>query len=120
MYDMLGNAMELMEDRFTVVLNDNSLGQRGALTVRGGSFLSVKEHINEATRTEKPFFDTKWNPLKAKDMGTRFVLGLPILTSIKNVKKLNENFNKTSQKESQILKNEEIIKKKFIPRILRN
>lgn len=101
LYDMLGNAMELMEDRFTVVLNDNTLGQRGALTVRGGSFLSVKEHISEATRTEKPFYNSKGDPLKAKDIGTRFVLGLPILTSIQNVRKLNDSFSKTVKKEDQ-------------------
>ena len=110
LYDMLGNAMELMDDRFTVQVGDESLGQRGGFTVRGGSFLTSKDQLNSATRSEKPLFDSKGNPTHSRDLGTRFVLGLPVIGSIKEVKELNQELSQSKLKTQDNLKSANLSK----------
>ncbi|MCI6450073.1 MAG: SUMF1/EgtB/PvdO family nonheme iron enzyme [Succinivibrio sp.] len=88
LFDMLGNAQEIVLEPFKAVRTGRLLGISGGMTVRGGSFMSVKSNLTNATRSEKNFYLNK-GELKAKDTGTRFVLGLPTVTSIDEAKKLN-------------------------------
>ena len=85
---MLGNAQEIVLEPFKAVRTGRLLGISGGMTVRGGSFMSVKSNLTNATRSEKNFYLNK-GELKAKDTGTRFVLVLPTVTSIDEAKKQN-------------------------------
>ena len=89
LYDMLGNAQEMTLEPFKAVRTGRLLGLSGGICVRGGSYLSNESALTSAARTEKPLY-VNGKALTSPDTGTRFVLGLPVATSVKEVKSLNE------------------------------
>lgn len=99
LYDMLGNAQEMTLEPFKAVRTGRLLGLSGGICVRGGSYLSKESALTSALRTEKPLY-VNGKPLSAPDTGTRFVLGLPVATSVKEVKNLNEEILSLSDDDS--------------------
>ncbi|NLK85332.1 MAG: SUMF1/EgtB/PvdO family nonheme iron enzyme [Aeromonadales bacterium] len=87
-FDMLGNAQEMTLEPFKAVRTGRLLGQAGALTVHGGSYLTNKDAITSSLRAERNLYVNN-SDLKAKDTGTRFVLGLAVVNSMKEAKELN-------------------------------
>ncbi len=98
LYDMLGNVSEMMFDRFYVAVEGRSHGQLGGITVRGGSYLTPKSKLVSSLRTERSFYDNNGQPLKSKDLGVRFLLSAPIITSISEAKKLNQEIKNQASK----------------------
>lgn len=88
-YDMLGNAQEMTLEPFKAVGAGRLLGQSGGVSVRGGSFLTPPGNLSSAYRTEKQFY-LNGKDVKSKDTSTRFVLGLSVANSIKEVEALNK------------------------------
>ena len=93
LYDMLGNAQEMVLDPFRATRTGRLHGQAGGMTVRGGGFLTPKDQLTTALRTEKPLFSAQ-GELKAKDLGFRLVLGTVVAGSSAEVKNLNEEIAK--------------------------
>ena len=71
-YDILGNASEMMFDSFRMNKLDRYHGQQGGMIVRGGSYLTPESSMTTAIRTEKPYYDAQ-SAYKSKDVGFRLV-----------------------------------------------
>ncbi|MGN1281830.1 MAG: SUMF1/EgtB/PvdO family nonheme iron enzyme [Succinivibrio sp.] len=99
-YDMLGNAQEMTLEPFKAVRTGRLLGMSGGICVRGGSYLSPKESLKSALRTEKPLYKGN-RELSANDTSTRFVLGLPVASNIDEIKKLNEQIRSLGNGEGE-------------------
>jgi len=82
LYDVYGNAEELMLEPFRLNALGRDGGQVGGIVTRGGSVLSTAPQIYSAQRTEYPPFEARTGaPLAAPTFGLRLVIAAPIATS---------------------------------------
>ncbi|SPJ31124.1 formylglycine-generating enzyme family protein [Falsiruegeria mediterranea] len=82
LFDVYGNAEELMLEPFRLNALGRAHGQVGGVVTRGGSVLSSAEQIYSAQRTEYPPFDVRTGrPLRGDSFGARFVISTYIATS---------------------------------------
>ncbi len=82
LYDVYGNAEELMLEPFRLNALGRAGGQVGGIVTRGGSVLSAADQIYSAQRTEYPPYDaTTGAPLRFETFGMRLVIGAHIATS---------------------------------------
>ena len=82
LYDVYGNAEELMLEPFRLNALGRGHGQVGGVVTRGGSVLSNEDQIYSAQRTEYPPFDVRTGrPLRGDSFGARFVISTYIATS---------------------------------------
>ena len=91
-YDILGNANEMMFDSFRMNKLDRYHGQEGGMIVRGGSYLTPESSITAAFRTEKPYYDDK-GAYKSLDVGFRLVYTTSVMNSSDAVKVLDKQWN---------------------------
>lgn len=76
LYDMYGNAGEIVLEPFRMTRSDRLHGAIGGFVVRGGSFLDTPETLTSARRDELPFFDARvQGENKLRTMGFRVVVG---------------------------------------------
>jgi hypothetical protein len=80
LFDMLGNAEEMVLDPFRLRLPGRTHGQAGGFVVRGGSIRSAREELRASLRREVPFYDGR-GPVSTRDTGFRLVASLPLFTS---------------------------------------
>ncbi|WP_218058023.1 SUMF1/EgtB/PvdO family nonheme iron enzyme [Gilliamella sp. Nev3-1] len=92
LFDILGNASEMMFDSFRMNKLDRYHGQQGGMTVRGGSYLTPESSTTSAFRTEKPFYDDK-GAYKSKDVGFRLVYTTEVINSSDKIKELEKEWN---------------------------
>lgn len=88
-YDILGNASEMMFDPFKMNKLNRYHGQQGAITVRGGSYLTPESSITSSFRIEKPYYDDN-GVYKSKDVGFRVVLTTQVLSSTSSINELDK------------------------------
>ncbi|MFD2855231.1 formylglycine-generating enzyme family protein [Seohaeicola zhoushanensis] len=82
LYDVYGNAEELMLDPFRLNAVGRAGGQVGGIVTRGGSVLSTPDQIYSAQRTEYPPFDPATGaPIAGATFGMRLVIATHIATS---------------------------------------
>lgn len=82
LYDVYGNAEELVLEPFRLNAVGRPHGQAGGVVTRGGSALSSEAEIYSAQRTEYPPFDpSTGRPLAGSTFGLRFVLSTHVATS---------------------------------------
>jgi hypothetical protein len=82
LYDVYGNAEELMLEPFRLNAIGRLGGQVGGVVTRGGSVLSIEADIYSAQRTEYPPYDQRTGKqLRGETFGLRLVLGSHITTS---------------------------------------
>ena len=92
LYDLLGNAQEIMSD-----------STNGAnVTVRGGGIYTPKESFNNEIRYDKPVFSSNGEIMKSKETGTRFELIVPVHISLKDVAKKEALEKLKNQEESRL------------------
>ena len=91
-YDILGNANEMMFDSFRMNKLDRYHGQEGGMIVRGGSYLTPESSITTAFRTEKAYYDDK-GAYKSQDVGFRLVYTTSVMNSSDAVKVLDKQWN---------------------------
>lgn len=99
LYDMFGNAQEMVLDPFSATRTGRHHGQDGGMTVRGGGFLTPQNSITSALRTEKPYFVGSAE-LKAKDLGFRLAIGTVVASDPNDVKALNAEVQKLGNEET--------------------
>ena len=94
-FDIYGNAKELMHDLFRLNVSGRRHGQSGGLVTRGGSFQSGKQDINSASREEWPLFSrTTGRPYVNESIGARFVIASYVTTqSDLVVREIRESWN---------------------------
>ena len=88
-FDMLGNAQEMIFEPFRATRTGRLHGQSGGYILRGGGINTIAEDMSSSTRVERPYF-TKGVENKSKDAGGRFVLAVPVASSSDDVRVLNE------------------------------
>lgn len=82
LYDVYGNAEELMLEPFRLNALGRAHGQTGGVVTRGGSVLSSEAQIYSAQRTEYPPYDVRTGrPLRGDSFGARFVISTYVATS---------------------------------------
>lgn len=92
LYDILGNASEMMFDSFRMNKLDRYHGQQGGMIVRGGSYLTPESSTTSAFRTEKPFYDDK-GAYKSKDVGFRLIYTTEVMNSNDKIKELDKEWS---------------------------
>ncbi|MGB0913891.1 MAG: formylglycine-generating enzyme family protein, partial [Phaeobacter italicus] len=93
LYDVYGNAEELMLEPFRLNAVGRSGGQVGGIVTRGGSVLSSSDQIYSAQRTEYPPYDVRsGTPLRAETFGLRLVLAAPITTTDQSLRLIRERW----------------------------
>ncbi len=89
LFDVYGNAEELMLEPFRLNAIGRMGGQVGGIVTRGGSVLSSAEQIYSAQRTEYPPFDAATGaPLRGATFGLRLVLASHIVTSDERLRRI--------------------------------
>lgn len=93
LFDVYGNAEELMLEPFRLNALGRLGGQVGGVVTRGGSVLSTEAEIYSAQRTEYPPFDPRTGaPLGGETFGLRLVLGSHIATSDAQVRRIRDRW----------------------------
>lgn len=81
-FDVYGNAEEMVADLFTVNSGGRRGGQYGGFVTRGGSYRNKPSEIRSSTRTEYSFYDAREpGPSTFRHVGLRIVLSNQVLTS---------------------------------------
>ncbi|SEF96409.1 formylglycine-generating enzyme family protein [Jhaorihella thermophila] len=81
LYDIYGNAEELVLGPFRLNAGGRLHGQAGGVVTRGGSVLSTAEDLYSARRTEYPANDRDGVPMRLDTFGVRLVIAAPVVTS---------------------------------------
>jgi hypothetical protein len=82
LFDIYGNAEELMLEPFRINVLGREHGQAGGIVTRGGSALSAEDQVYSAVRTEYPPFDAATGAALAREtFGLRLVLSVHVATS---------------------------------------
>lgn len=93
LFDVYGNAEELMLEPFRLNAIGRGGGQVGGLVTRGGSVLSSADQIYSAQRTEYPPFDAATGlPTRSQTFGLRLVIASHIMTSDAQLRAIRERW----------------------------
>ncbi len=82
LYDMVGNADEIVFDLFRLVRPDGLHGQAGGYIVKGGNVFTGKNELGVGHRREVPFFELS-GETRAQTTGFRVVLTTPVFVAAK-------------------------------------
>ncbi len=97
-FDMLGNAAEMIFEPFHATKYSRYHGQSGGFVVRGGSYRSVEGDISTANRVEKAYF-LKGKELSTDDIGMRLVLNRIVATTPEDFKEIKKELLSYGTKE---------------------
>ena len=99
LYDVYGNAAEIVQDSFRMTRSDRLHGAIGGFVVRGGSFLDSPDLITSARRDENPFFDAQvGGEFKRRSMGFRIAVSTSsIPRDVSEVPRLETAFEETQR-----------------------
>lgn len=98
LYDILGNAAEIVVEPYRLNRVGRMHGQAGGFTARGGDFLTPEENIRSSARTEFPYFDANANaPTRPTTVGMRVTIVSSVLASAKRVTEIREEWRKLQQ-----------------------
>lgn len=93
LYDVYGNAEELVVEPFRLNAVGRAHGQAGGVVTRGGSVLSTADQIYSARRTEYPPYDPATGaPLAGAGFGLRLVLSAPVVASDARLSEIRERW----------------------------
>lgn len=94
LYDMLGNAAQMMLDPYRLNRVGRPHGQAGGIAVRGGNYtVSSPAALRTSMRDEIPPFDAATGePTKLPTMGFRLVLSAPTVADLPEVERAQAEF----------------------------
>lgn len=97
LYDMLGNASQMMLDPYRLNRVGRLHGGAGGIAVRGGDYTSPPASLHTAIRTEIPPFDAASNgPTRLATMGFRLVLSATSVGSLAEIQLASTEFEQVS------------------------
>ena len=98
LYDMLGNAGQMMLDPYRMNRVGRPHGQAGGIAVRGGNYTaSSPAALRVAERDEIPPYDaTTGDPTRLPTMGFRLALGAPSVGDLPEVERARQAFDTVS------------------------
>jgi hypothetical protein len=86
LYDILGNASELVFDLFRLDVGGRQHGQPGGFLVKGGHFRTWRKAIRSSWRQEHPHFNPVTGTANRLDtVGFRVAISAPVLTSARRI-----------------------------------
>ena len=89
LYDVLGNADEMLFEPFRLNKLDRQHGQAGGYIVRGGNYLTPQADLHTALRQEQPYYSANGAEATAlKTGGVRLALVAPTLTSRDRIQRI--------------------------------
>lgn len=95
LYDILGNAAELVFDLYRMSVQGQAHGQSGGYLVKGGHFRSWRDSLSASWRKEHPHFNqAKGSPNRLDSVGFRVAISVPVLTTENRVKAIREAWEK--------------------------
>lgn len=93
LYDVYGNAEELVLEPFRLNAIGRSHGQAGGVVTRGGSVFSAPAQIYSAQRTEYPPFDPSTGaPMTSDTFGLRLVLSAQVVASDRRLDEIRDRW----------------------------
>lgn len=93
LYDILGNAAELVFDLFRLNLDGRHHGQAGGFLVKGGHFRSWRKGLRSSWRQEHPHFNpATGRPNRLDTVGFRVLITAPVLTSEQRFKQIRDEW----------------------------
>ncbi len=97
LYDMLGNAGQMMLEPYRLNRVGRQHGQAGGIVVRGGNYTSPPASLHTAMRDEIPPFDAATNaPTRLATVGFRLVLSAPSVGSLEETRAADAAFEAVS------------------------
>ena len=97
LYDMLGNAGQMMLEPYRMNRVGRPHGQAGGIAVRGGNYTANPAALHTAMRDEIPPFDSATGePTRLPTMGFRLVLSAPAAGSLPEVEQARAEFAEVS------------------------
>lgn len=101
LYDVLGNAAEMVLDPFRLNKISRLQGQAGGIVAKGGSYLTPPDALRTAEREEINPFDDK-GVRRTDTVGFRLVISAPVLTSPKRLEEIAKEWKELPKSESAI------------------
>ena len=93
LYDMLGNAAELVFDLFRLSTNGHLHGQAGGFLVKGGHFRSWRNTLRTSWRQEHPHFNpAAGKPNRLDTVGFRVAISAPVLISEQRMQAIGQEW----------------------------
>ncbi len=94
LFDMYGNAEELILVPFNAIASGRRHGQVGGLVTRGGSYLTAAERMGSAQRNEWPMYGAGDGHATAEDtFGARFLLSVHLAVDDQRLTALDDAWN---------------------------
>lgn len=100
LYDILGNAEEIVLEPFRLNKLDRLHGGAGGFTVRGGSFLTAQSAMRTAYRQEALYYDGP-GLRHGKATGFRLVVSTPALTSLNRIQQIRQAWDRLGTMQPQ-------------------
>ncbi len=113
LYDMLGNAGQMMLEPYRLNRVGRPHGQAGGIAVRGGNYtMSNPASLHTAMRDEiSPFDSTTGEPTRLPTMGFRLVLSAPAVGDLPEVERARAAFADVSGARQQAVDDPQVILK---------
>ncbi|MGX9964289.1 formylglycine-generating enzyme family protein [Roseomonas sp. F4] len=92
LYDMLGNAEEMVMDPFRLTRGGRAGGRAGGLVTRGGDINIAPDRIRTSQRVERAPFRPDGTPTSLPSLGFRMAIGLPVVVDNSAIARLRSNW----------------------------
>ncbi|MFI4999462.1 MAG: SUMF1/EgtB/PvdO family nonheme iron enzyme [Reyranellales bacterium] len=103
LYDMLGNAEEIVLEPFRLNRVGRLHGELGGIVVRGGSYMTPRESIRASARTEFPVFEqTSKSEMRLPTFGFRVVVGATALSKAEQAKEIQKEWDEARRTETSV------------------
>jgi hypothetical protein len=103
LYDMLGNAEEIMLEPFRLNRVGRLHGQLGGVVVRGGSYMTPRETIRASARTEFPVYEqTSRGEMRLPTFGFRVVVSATALNQAEQAAALQKEWDEARRTETSV------------------
>ncbi len=103
LYDMLGNAEEIMLEPFRLNRVGRLHGQLGGIVVRGGSYMTPRESIRASARTEFPVYEqTSKGEMRLPTFGFRIVVSATALNQTEQAAALQKEWDEARRTETSV------------------
>lgn len=92
LYDIYGNAEEIMLEPFRMIAVGHVHGQTGGMVTRGASYLASEAEMRSAWRREWSFYGRDGKAQRQETFGMRMVIAAPVETSTQRLNLIRDAF----------------------------
>jgi Sulfatase-modifying factor enzyme 1 len=103
LYDMLGNAEEMVAEPFRLTRGGRVGGRAGGIIARGGDINVAADRIRTSMRIERALYEADGTPTVFPTLGVRLALGLPTIVDDAAIAALREEWEQQATLEEGIV-----------------